>query len=106
MARLLREGYRCQLFGEAVDMDEQASKQVPDLLLLDIQLPGESGLSIAQRYQRAVPGLRVIVMSVLNQSADVLKGYDSGAMLYLLKRYIWAFGRRRQCAAEPTYANP
>ncbi len=68
-------------------MDEQAELQVPDLLLLDIQLPGESGYSIAQRYLRAMPSLRVIMMSVLNKQHDVLTGYNSGAMLYLAKPF-------------------
>jgi two-component system OmpR family response regulator len=87
MDRLKLEGYQCRLFSDALEMDEQAKIQVPDLLLLDIQLPGESGYSIAQRYLRAMPSLRVIIMSVLNKQHDVLTGYNSGAMLYLAKPF-------------------
>jgi len=87
MGRLQQEGYQCCLFGEASEMDEQAKTQAPDLLLLDIQLPGESGYSIAQRYLRVMPGLRVIMMSVLSKQHDVLTGYNSGAMLYLPKPF-------------------
>ena len=87
MDRLKLEGYQCRLFSEASAMDEQAELQVPDLLLLDIQLPGESGYSIAQRRLRAMPSLRVIMMSVLNKQHDVLTGYNSGAMLYLAKPF-------------------
>ena len=85
--RLLQEGYQCHLFCEASEMDEYSNSSVPDLLLLDVQLPGESGNSIAQRYLRAIPSLRVIIMSVLNKENDVMAGYDSGAMLYLAKPF-------------------
>ena len=85
--RLEKEGYRCHLFCEASEMDEHSNTSMPDLLLLDIQLPGESGYSIAERYLRALPELRVIMMSVLNKQHDVLTGYDAGAMLYLAKPF-------------------
>jgi len=85
--RLQQEGYTCCLFGDGLEMDESSSHRVPDLLLLDVQLPGESGHSIAQRYLRAVPNIRVIMMSVLNQPQDLLIGYDAGAMLYLPKPF-------------------
>ena len=87
MMRLQQEGYRCRLFYDPEEMDECSRTDLPDLLLLDVQLPGESGLSIAQRYQRAVPGLRVIMMSVLAKPRDILTGYDAGAMMYLPKPF-------------------
>ena len=85
--RLQQEGYQCCLFKDAFAMDEYSNTAMPDLLLLDIQLPGESGYSIAQRYLRAMPNLRVIMMSVLNKQHDVLAGYNCGAMLYLAKPF-------------------
>ena len=87
MARLQHEGYRVCLFDEALSMDEHANEQVPDLLLLDVQLPDETGYSIAQRYLRTVPSLRVIMMSVLGKPHDLMTGYDAGAMLYLPKPF-------------------
>lgn len=85
--RLEQEGYQCHLFYDASEMDEYSNTSVPDLLLLDIQLPGESGYSIAQRYLRAMPSVRIIMMSVLNKQQDVLTGYNAGAMLYLAKPF-------------------
>ena len=85
--RLQQEGYQCHLFCEAFEMDECSHSPVPDLLLLDIQLPGESGYSIAQRYLRVMPNLRVIMMSVLSKQNDILAGYNAGAMLYLAKPF-------------------
>ena len=50
MFRLKEEGYRVTWFADPQDMDEQGNSDAPDLLLLDVQLPGETGYSIAKRY--------------------------------------------------------
>ena len=87
LMRLQQEGYECRLFGDGAEMDQSSCHLMPDLLLLDVELPGESGHSMAQRYLRAMPSMRVIMMSELNQPQDMLTGYQSGVMLYLLKPF-------------------
>ena len=87
MSRLQDEGYRVTWFADPQDMDEQGNSEAPDLLLLDVQLPGETGYSIAKRYLRTLPGLRVIMMSVLSRNEDLMLGYESGAMVYLPKPF-------------------
>jgi DNA-binding response OmpR family regulator len=87
LLRLQQEGYECRLFGDGAEMDQSSCYLMPDLLLLDVELPGESGHSVAKRYLRAMPSMRVIMMSELNQPQDMLTGYHSGAMLYLLKPF-------------------
>ena len=87
MSRLQDEGYRVTWFADPQDMDEQGNSKAPDLLLLDVQLPGETGYSIAKRYLRTLPGLRVIMMSVLSRNEDLMLGYESGAMVYLPKPF-------------------
>lgn len=57
----------------------------PDLLLLDLNLPGEDGLSIARRMRAARPGLGIILVTVREQVQDRVEGYGSGADLYLTK---------------------
>ena len=87
MSRLQDEGYRVTWFADPQDMDEQGNSEAPDLLLLDVQLPGETGYSIAKRYFLTFPGLRVIMMSVLSRNEDLMLGYESGAMVYLPKPF-------------------
>ena len=87
MSRLQDEGYRVTWFADPQDMDEQGNSEAPDLLLLDVQLPGETGYSIAKRYLRTLPGLRVIMMSVLSRNEDLMLGYESGAMVYFCLLY-------------------
>ncbi len=81
------EGYDCLLFNDAEELDAQCDQQLPDLLLLDNELPGEKGFEIAQRYRQAVPSIRIIMMSVLRQPHHLSQGYASGAMLYLPKPF-------------------
>lgn len=86
-ALIQEHGYDCWLFNDAEELDAQCDQQLPDLLLLDNQLPGENGFSIARRYCKAVPDIRVIMMSVLDQKQHLSQGYEAGAMLYLPKPF-------------------
>jgi two-component system phosphate regulon response regulator OmpR len=55
------------------------------LLVLDLNLPGEDGLSLAARLKRTQPLLRVIMLTTRTSLPDRLVGYESGADLYLPK---------------------
>lgn len=69
----------------ADDLDELAAHTSFDLLILDLNLPGEDGLSIAQRYKRANPDLHIIMLTARGREADKINGYESGADVYLTK---------------------
>ena len=84
---LITEGYLCELFFEGSELDERMIIQTPDALLLDYQLPGEDGITIAQKYCQALPRLRAIIMSVKNDQRIRSQGYSAGAMLYLSKPF-------------------
>lgn len=84
---LIAEGYLCELFFEGSELDERMIIQTPDALLLDYQLPGEDGITIAQKYCQALPRLRAIIMSVKNDQRIRSQGYSAGAMLYLSKPF-------------------
>lgn len=84
---LIAQGYLCELFVEGVELDERMIIQTPDVLLLDVQLPGEDGIAIAKRCCQALPRLRAIIMSVKNDHRIRSQGYSAGAMLYLPKPF-------------------
>jgi DNA-binding response OmpR family regulator len=69
--------------GEALD-DELGSFR-PNVLVLDLNLPGEDGLSIARRLRQSEPGIGIIMVTARDQSRDVTRGYGSGADIYLTK---------------------
>ena len=77
---LARDGH------EAVSL---ASRQAPQLLLLDVMMPGLDGLSVA-RQVRALPGLRnvpIIFLTAKDGSMDVIKGIQHGARHYITKPF-------------------
>ena len=78
-------GYQAHGFSCAEELDEHFLRQSADLLILDINLPGESGISIAQRYRAAYPDINIIMLTVRGSPTERVNGYDSGADLYIAK---------------------
>lgn len=80
-----RLGHAVRAFSSAEDLADAPRIEPFQLLLLDLNLPGEDGLSLAQRLKRVQPGLRVIMLTTRTALADRVRGYDIGADLYLPK---------------------
>lgn len=74
--------FNVALVAEARRRLEQGPK--PDLLLVDMQLPDGSGLEIVDAA-RALPGTRILVLTVLADKASVIGAIERGAHGYLLK---------------------
>lgn len=55
------------------------------IVMLDLNLPHEDGLSIASRLKEAHPGVGVVILSARTTASDRLKGYETGADVYLHK---------------------
>ncbi len=69
--------------GEALDA---ALRQRPaDVLVVDLNLPGEDGLSICQRLRAALPELGLVMLTARILPKDKTAGYQSGADVYLTK---------------------
>jgi DNA-binding response OmpR family regulator len=56
-----------------------------DLLIVDLNLPGEDGLSLARRFRAGQPRAGIIIVSARNLVADKISGYESGADIFLPK---------------------
>ena len=72
-------------FSCAEDLGERAAGVAFDLMIFDLNLPGEDGLSLVARLKRKQPELRVIMMTTRTALPDRVRGYDLGADLYLPK---------------------
>ena len=57
-----------------------------DLVLLDLQLGDASGFEVLDEFRSAYPGLPVVVMSASDQTSDVVRSIDQGAMGFVPKR--------------------
>ena len=82
---LRAQGHHVIGLEDAESIDDEGGSQLIDLLITDLNLPGESGLSLAQRFRNAQPGAGVIMITALDQVADKVSGYEHGADIYLTK---------------------
>ena len=78
-------GHRAVGFSCAEELLELNHGLTFELMVLDLNLPGEDGLSLARRLKRIQPRLRVIMMTTRTLLPDRVLGYESGADLYLPK---------------------
>lgn len=80
---LTRHGYEVRSAGDAVEMDRELSLARPDLIVLDVMMPGEGGLSICRRLSRSGPP--IIILSAIGEDTDRIIGLEIGADDYLAK---------------------
>jgi DNA-binding NarL/FixJ family response regulator len=80
-------GYRCLGdFGDAETALKEVPKLNPDVVLMDIHLPGESGIACTARLKNLMPALQVIVVTVYRDRELLFQALKAGASGYLLKR--------------------
>jgi DNA-binding NarL/FixJ family response regulator len=71
--------------GDGREALEMIAKHRPDIALLDIAMPGLSGLEVAKRAEQASPKTRVIILSMHADATHVREALRSGVSGYLLK---------------------
>ncbi|HVZ02705.1 MAG TPA: response regulator transcription factor [Dongiaceae bacterium] len=87
LARLLdRSGFRPSLAADAAAALKLISAAGPDLVLLDVMLPGEDGLALCRRV-RAISNLPIIMLTALGQGPHRVAGLDAGADDYVAKPF-------------------
>lgn len=69
----------------AEDVDDTPTRALPDLYLIDVNLPGEDGFSLAERIRHSQPLAGIILLTARGQLNDRLEGYSAGADNYLIK---------------------
>jgi len=82
---LNQEGHDVIALTCAEDLEDEAGARNADLFIIDINLPGENGLSLARRLRSVHPQAGIIMLTGRDQTKDMLDGYGSGADLYLVK---------------------
>ncbi|OGV70835.1 MAG: hypothetical protein A3K19_26955 [Lentisphaerae bacterium RIFOXYB12_FULL_65_16] len=89
VAHLKAKGYRTLAATRGEPALELAREQRPDLLLLDVNMPGMSGLEVCRRLKQdpATQRIPVIMMTANNEIRDIVVGFESGADDYLTKPY-------------------
>jgi two-component system, NarL family, nitrate/nitrite response regulator NarL len=85
---LLSRQPNLEIVGEAGDGREALAKireVIPDMVLLDIDMPHMSGLAVAEILRKELPQIRVLILSMHQQPEYVLRILESGAQGYVLK---------------------
>ncbi len=103
---LAKEGFEPTPCADGAAFDALRETTTPDLVILDLMMPGEDGLSICRRV---APELPVLVLSAKGEDVDRIIGLEVGADDYLPKPFnprelvarIRAILRRRAAAPEP-----
>lgn len=85
-ADVLRQaGHRVIALGCAEDMGDAVGGDVVDLFLLDLNLPGEDGISLARRLRHAHPTVGIIMVTARAAAQQMSEGFNCGADIYLIK---------------------
>lgn len=83
---LMREGFQVRAVGTAVEMRRSLAIRKADLILLDLMLPGEDGLSVA-RELRTVSDVAIIMLTGKGSTVDKVVGLEVGADDYITKPF-------------------
>ena len=100
--RLEDEGYTVDAMEDGLVADEFLRSEGGDLVVLDINLPGQSGLDVLRAMRRRNDPRPVILLTARNETEDRVTGLDAGADDYLVKPFamdelvarVRALGRR------------
>ena len=86
---LRHNGFRPTWAMDSVSAQREIDASLPDLILLDWMLPGESGLSLAKRWRahERTKGVPLIMLTARGDEADRVAGLDSGADDYISKPF-------------------
>lgn len=85
-ARLRAEGFAVQIASDGPSAVAAAQRESPDLVVLDVMLPGFDGLEVCRRIQAARP-TPVLMLTARDEETDLLVGLAVGADDYLTKPF-------------------
>ncbi|MDC7786808.1 response regulator [Rhodoplanes sp. TEM] len=83
---LVQEGFAVAPAAGGADLDALLARETPDLVILDLMLPGEDGLSICRRL-RARSALPILMLTAKGDAIDRVVGLELGADDYLVKPF-------------------
>lgn len=75
----------CGEAGDGQTVLQLIEKEPPELVIMDIAMPGMSGLQAAEKISELYPSVKVLILSMYNNEEFVLKALKTGAAGYLLK---------------------
>ncbi|MGM0628954.1 MAG: response regulator transcription factor [Patescibacteria group bacterium] len=88
--KLEKEGYQVFLVVDGSEGEKQVRETNPDVILLDLILPGVNGFELLEtiKNDEALKDIPVIILSNLGQKSEVDRGMELGASDYLVKAHF------------------
>lgn len=84
---LSKEGYEIKGFPDSTDFWTEFDKKAPSLVMLDIMLPGEDGLTILKKIRSRDENIPIVILSAKGSEFDKVTGLDLGADDYIAKPF-------------------
>jgi two-component system, sensor histidine kinase and response regulator len=83
------QGHEVRIAMSGKEALEKIADKHPDLILLDIQMPGMTGYEVCEKVKgsKATEDIPVIFLSALSETADILKGFEVGGVDYVSKPF-------------------
>ena len=75
-------------YDNAVDIKQHAEDLLPDLILMDIEMPGMTGIEATRIVRGVLPDAAILILTVFDDGENVLNAIKAGASGYLLKKHI------------------
>ena len=85
---LVAEGHEVEVTGDGLDAVRRARARVPDLVVLDVMLPGADGVTVCRRM-RETAQFPILMLTALSGTEHRVRGLDSGADDYLVKPFAY-----------------
>jgi two-component system phosphate regulon response regulator OmpR len=82
-----RHGYKVRAASGGSELDQLLAEDGADLVLLDVNMPGEDGLSIARRLRRAHADLSIVMLTAMGEVIDRVVGLEIGTDDYIVKPF-------------------
>ncbi|HEY9685603.1 MAG TPA: response regulator transcription factor [Coleofasciculaceae cyanobacterium] len=85
---VLSEFEELKFIGEAESAEEALTKMetvTPDVLLLDLGLPGMNGIEMAEQVRKRWPDIKIVILTSHNEEEEVIAALGAGAHAYVLK---------------------
>ena len=84
-----REGHQVLVARDGQQALEMIRRERPDLVLLDVMMPGRSGFDVCQavRADESLAGVKIVLLTAKGRDTDVAKGMALGATDYMTKPF-------------------
>src|SRR5438477_10356227 len=71
--------------GDGHETVEKAQELMPDVVLMDVRMPGQSGIKATEQIKDLIPHAKILMLTISDEEADLYDAIKAGASGYLLK---------------------